>query len=555
MFSSLSIRCEVIDQSQLLSLSSTPLEILARMGVESYKAGDYEKAIEIFTVIRQRYDESLPEKSQKQFARYFLYQGLSLYEKGAYSQSLEALLRARRIAENHGWNDLRAETLAGIGNIHASNYDYPTAISFYRHALSLVEPLPVDSMKNLKASVLNNLTGAYSILQNLDSARIYCRRFELIGDMPDKRHSYDVSLTKALVEDAANNYKSALDLYRKSVNIASSHDLDPIYAAAVYSCMSGTFEKMGKIDSAISYMHNAADVALQEGYLNEHIGSLRDLSRLYEKSGNRRIAIIYKSRYLELADSIRFSEEKDKLHSNEMLYALDSNANTIRGLNAIRTMQWRWLMALSSILLIVLILLIILFKQKKALSQAWSSLYERNLRQIKEEENFRSTIKELESKLSLFTQQPSDSGKQEVDNVDSVINQRSSIDSRSLAMNNQLKEDLASKIRELTEHSDYFYKSDFNLTQLAEILNSNTRYVSEAVNDVIGKSFRDLMNECRIKRAMEMLGDNENYGNLTIKAIGESVGYKSSSTFISVFTRMTGLKPSVYQKLAKENKT
>ena len=51
------------------------------------------------------------------------------------------------------------------------------------------------------------------------------------------------------------------------------------------------------------------------------------------------------------------------------------------------------------------------------------------------------------------------------------------------------------------------------------------------------------------------MNDTENYGQYTIKAIAESVGYKSQSNFINVFTRQTGIKPSVFQKISREKIT
>ena len=71
---------------------------------------------------------------------------------------------------------------------------------------------------------------------------------------------------------------------------------------------------------------------------------------------------------------------------------------------------------------------------------------------------------------------------------------------------------------------------------------------------MFGKNFRTLLNEYRIKEAMRRLMDDDTYGKLTIKAISESVGYKSQANFITVFTRITGIKPSMYQKLSREEK-
>ncbi len=53
---------------------------------------------------------------------------------------------------------------------------------------------------------------------------------------------------------------------------------------------------------------------------------------------------------------------------------------------------------------------------------------------------------------------------------------------------------------------------------------------------------------------MRRLSDIEHYGGYTIKAISESVGYKSQANFISVFTKIAGMKPSIYQNISKEKR-
>lgn len=90
------------------------------------------------------------------------------------------------------------------------------------------------------------------------------------------------------------------------------------------------------------------------------------------------------------------------------------------------------------------------------------------------------------------------------------------------------------------------------MARLATLVGSNTRYVSQVINDDYGVNFRTLLNECRVKVAMKRMSDNEHYGIYTIKAISESVGYKSQANFIRVFTQYTGIKPSMYQKISRE---
>ena len=110
------------------------------------------------------------------------------------------------------------------------------------------------------------------------------------------------------------------------------------------------------------------------------------------------------------------------------------------------------------------------------------------------------------------------------------------------------------RIRQEFENSEDYCRTDYSIDALASAVGSNARYVSEAINEEYGMNFRALLNEFRIRRSMQMLSDEEHYGHMTIKAISEKVGYRSHSTFISVFVRQTGLKPSLYQSLSRTHR-
>lgn len=56
-----------------------------------------------------------------------------------------------------------------------------------------------------------------------------------------------------------------------------------------------------------------------------------------------------------------------------------------------------------------------------------------------------------------------------------------------------------------------------------------------------------------MKLACERLVNPE-YDSYKIKFVGESVGFKSQSTFTEVFRQHTGLSPAVYRKMAKEER-
>ncbi|WP_288153227.1 helix-turn-helix domain-containing protein [uncultured Prevotella sp.] len=89
------------------------------------------------------------------------------------------------------------------------------------------------------------------------------------------------------------------------------------------------------------------------------------------------------------------------------------------------------------------------------------------------------------------------------------------------------------------------------LTDDAKELLAQRIEVSQVINEHYGKNFKALLNECRIREACRRLTDAD-YGHLTIEGVAISVGIKSRSHFSSYFKQVTGMSPSVYQKISKE---
>ena len=101
---------------------------------------------------------------------------------------------------------------------------------------------------------------------------------------------------------------------------------------------------------------------------------------------------------------------------------------------------------------------------------------------------------------------------------------------------------------EYMRDTSYICQVGFNLNQLADLCNSNISYVSQVINESLGKSFAQMLTEARIQEAQRRFLDSENFGHLSIEGIIESVGYKSRSTFSKTFKRMTGYSPREFQK-------
>ena len=111
---------------------------------------------------------------------------------------------------------------------------------------------------------------------------------------------------------------------------------------------------------------------------------------------------------------------------------------------------------------------------------------------------------------------------------------------------------LLEKVNSVLEDVSVISRDDFSLAMLAKMVGSNTKYVSMVINDTYGKNFKTYLNEFRIREACRRLSDTKHYGNMTIQAIYEELGYKTASSFVKAFRKINGMTPSQYQKLKSQ---
>lgn len=87
---------------------------------------------------------------------------------------------------------------------------------------------------------------------------------------------------------------------------------------------------------------------------------------------------------------------------------------------------------------------------------------------------------------------------------------------------------------------------DADLTRLAGELHVSLPYLSHAVRSSTGKTFKELLLEKRLDRALQLLRDT----TLPIDDIIDAVGYDNSSYFYRKFRERYGVSPKVWRKYA-----
>ena len=96
----------------------------------------------------------------------------------------------------------------------------------------------------------------------------------------------------------------------------------------------------------------------------------------------------------------------------------------------------------------------------------------------------------------------------------------------------------------LIREEGLFRKFAFSLSDLAERMEVNARYLSQGINQTTGKNFNRFINDYRLEEARRMLRETDE--NAT--DIGFSVGFNSLSSFYDQFKKAEGLSPDQYRK-------
>mgnify|MGYP005990890333 CR=1 FL=1 len=101
---------------------------------------------------------------------------------------------------------------------------------------------------------------------------------------------------------------------------------------------------------------------------------------------------------------------------------------------------------------------------------------------------------------------------------------------------------------DLFEKEQQFIASEITLASLAKSFETNSKYLSQIINQYKGKSFNNYINELRINYTVTQLKTNATFRKYSVKAIANEVGFNTTESFSKAFYKYTGIKPSFFIK-------
>ena len=337
----------------------------------------------------------------------------------------------------------------------------------------------------------------------------------------------------------SNDHNGAIAIYdRQLVLFGASKEYRRLlyftYINKVYA-----YRDMGLIDKALACMTEPESIAttMKQKDLKLEVYTL--YSELYKAKGAQRQYQDYREKYYNLKDTLTNYRQLASVSEMEFQSQLKEVGNEIQRLNHKHEIQRNIIIVGCIVSAVILLLLFIVFRQNRRLRQSNQQLYRQNVSLLKAEEEQRlmrqrTAVSELPSQL-----QSSDPGEKKQEKANT---------------HNDIDTELLDRICNVMENDEEICQSGFSVERLASLTESKYKTVSQLIHERYGCNFNSFLNEYRIKVACKRMNDLAHYGNYTIEAISLSVGFRSRTSFVTSFKRITGLTPSEYQQQARRAK-
>lgn len=338
--------------------------------------------------------------------------------------------------------------------------------------------------------------------------------------------------------------------FQKAMAYSAERKLPTMYYVGPLVELSKLSIQKGNYRVAISYLETACDSVSKMQNKDRLVSIFQAMSDAYKKMGNADSADAYRRRYLAMSDSI-FNVSQFNLANGKLFeYENKENQRRIDRLMSQNYMQLVIIIVFVIFAVAVTLLYFALRRKARNLQEAQKMLVSKNEELMASASNSKKLLSSYVEALDRHEgKEQQETINEETDNV-AEEGDKAKDDHRSdIALNDEQRNRLLNSITKVLDDVEVISCSDFNLQMLADMVNSNTKYVSWIINKTYNKNFKTLLNEYRIREACRRLTDREHYGNMTIQAIYEELGYNSAASFIQAFKKVNGMTPSVYQKL------
>lgn len=514
-----------------------PTKKLSDMGRRYFDDNNLDSALVCYTIVINRY-YTTPKSDKEEFRRI----GVALNELGVmhthflvdYEKANRYLLKAKKIAEEFDIPKLLGATYINLCIVHViddgikgdgtvSDYTIDLQHHAFEASLTANDPMGViisaSNIAHLASASLKNEILLHDISQFLN--------YQLPDSMNRFQWVYDYC--KAAQEMNRGNYETALSLYNQVLNHVCGTDRNKrnqeFLTHGILDDMCRLLYEMHRYQEMVDILNDFAQQSKAAGNHEQQHNAYQALAEYYHEIAQDSV----KGDHYEL---LALREKDIMLNKNklmdarqaEFLFQIDEINAEVQELNTRQRITKIIAWSVTALVLVVLAFLYLLWRKYKQEQEKNRKLYENNLALLAAEDERRQQI--IEAEQNKYQSHQMEEGEQS---------------------------DLLHRIFYVMETSEEVYQENFSLDRLTQLVDvKSPNYVSQVLNEHYDHTFKEMLNDYRIREACRRINDHDHYSQLTVQAIAESVGFGSYPNFVTNFKKFTGLTPSAYRKQGKD---
>lgn len=484
---------KLIDLSKTINCKDGELVATKNMMLVYSQISDYEKALEISDKVKEL---AIDQKNYKTLTTLYttrstLYEYLGLYDESL-KESETALQYARQIPDA----DTRHFQLSLLYYNLAPNYQDKSNEKALDYLLKSREEIAQVKDNSQEISFAKKMDMLVSVNMNLG-----------IYYVDKKNEKHDLKLAEFY-------YNEALKLTdHKDAEIGPNTRID------LFQALQEFYKAKKDYKRSVEYGQNM--LALEKSNsmpYNRRVGYMV-LAKSYLEVGDSQNSKKYLDLYTKLNDSI-IAIEKESVEIPIKNIISETKTSSKKEIKKI--------IIISAVIILFVVLGFLIYRRRsnKILHEKYQALIDKLKTEQKEH-------------------LPEDIGK-EKDRIDLVKS--------SNAISDETQKSLLIKLKKF-ENSERYLKKDISLAWLSNQLNTNTKYLSEIINNDRNKNFSNYINGLRIDYITRKLYEYPVYRDYKISYLAEECGYASSQVFVIAFKKETGVTPSYFiAKLKQQSK-
>lgn len=533
------------------SLSTKPTSVLLEESKHYAEADTLnDRSIVALTIVTNRYYENPSDSILRRQAieAYRMLGILYMVRVIDYKKAYRSLWSGRQIAEETQNYDLLASIYNSLANLYSVNPG-----DAERQAQKVAECLSLAADAAMRSDNVDMLRTIAMSIGFWSFPRKSWGPLEGTVRRIEKNYSSDPDLKGSLlVLKACDSYfdgnTEAAERYlieaRNHLNFTKFSER---YTYSLDLILSDLYVDTNQYAKAVDIMESDLEKAEREGHTDYLIDVCDQLSHIYSCTGDSVSADYYYMKGLRLKNDFTLRSNFGKVEELDFVSQIDEINSRVEQLSIKRQEEKRRNIVIGSVLIIAILMLLTLLWFHLNLKRNHRKLYERNREMLKREEQHKLLRAQLEKELKNMASGDT------APEVNTPVNQPEDTDGET-----SNDEDLESLQRTYTrilmifEESRDIYNMGFSISDLADMLGEPIRVISKAINTCYGDNFHQLLNKYRLREATRLMHKSDSR-TFTIESIANSAGFKSRTSFATLFKKATGMTPSDYWQMARRN--